>query len=290
MLWLYAIIGELVLETFIAVRYRHIAQKHPHDAALRTALMYGYGVMPVALMWYIVSGSPQLVIQPQLLVLTVIASTLFATANILVYRAYSHLNASHYGIINTFKYVVVVVIASLLLHDNLSQQQWIGSLIIIVASIIASAKPVTTRSSKKIRQYIFIAIIASTLSGLATVVEKFIVSSVEISVYIIIGWGLQSVIQLLFARPRRDIVRAIRQNKQLSPLILIGVMRGIGGVLFVFALSNSQNAALVASVAASKVILITLAGIIFLREQSNIRTILTCAIMAFTGIVLIVLG
>lgn len=288
MLWLIAVAGEMVLETILSLRYRTIAHKNPKNPLLATTIIYGLGVLPIGFVFWVVSGAALPNIDANAIFWILLASALFATANVLIYKAYSKMDASLYAIINSSKYIVIILGAMILLGDGLSAKQMIGAALILSANIYVSAVARHSHKQKVRLPFIFIAFIASIMVAFAQLSERIVLEVTSIATYIFIGWGLQAVFLVLFSKPTVRKIKQLRRSGLLQRLITTGMLRGLAGVCIVYAVAATQNASLVFSLAATKVIAVAIAGYIFLNERLYAKERISAAFVTVIGIILIV--
>ena len=289
MFWWLAIFTELVLEAWIAVRYRQIAREHRDTALRQTALMYIWGVFPIAIVATLVFGVRVDLLSVYNTLLIATGACLYVIANMMIYRVYTRLEASLYAIVNTSKFVVTIVLAHVILSDTLSLPQWLGAVLIIVSSV-SFAFIVYRRSHKKLlKRYIIMAFLASVLISFATLIERVALTTVPIATYMIIGWGTQALI-LSWLVGKRDPRALLPVRPGNRAIIGLGSIRGLAGVCVVYAMAATQNAALVSSIAASKVIVVALIGYLFLHERSALGWRFGLAGLAFVGVVMIITG
>lgn len=284
-----AVVGEIVLETILSLRYRAIAHKNPQNPLLATTVIYGLGVLPVGVVFWIISGASLPSLELSAIFWIITASALFASANVLIYKAYSKMDASLYAIINSSKYVVIVLGAMIILGDDFNSKQLIGAALILLANIYVSAVARHSHKQRVRLQFVFLAFGASIMIAVAQLSERIVLELAPIATYMLIGWGLQVIILILFSRPTRYKMRHFQRAGLLRQLVTTGVLRGLAGVCIVYAVAATQNASLVFSLAATKVIAVAVAGYIFLNERLYAKERIGAALVTLVGIVLILI-
>lgn len=284
-----AVVGEIVLETILSLRYRTIAHKNPQNPLLATTVIYGLGVLPVGVVFWIISGASLPSLELSAIFWIITASALFASANVLIYKAYSKMDASLYAIINSSKYVVIVLGAMIILGDDFNSKQLIGAALILLANIYVSAVARHSHKQRVRLQFVFLAFGASIMIAVAQLSERIVLELAPIATYMLIGWGLQVIILILFSRPTRYKMRHLQRAGLLRQLVTTGVLRGLAGVCIVYAVAATQNASLVFSLAATKVIAVAVAGYIFLNERLYAKERIGAALVTLVGIVLILI-
>lgn len=289
MLWLIAIATEVVLETIISLRYRVTARSNPRDGLIATTIIYGLGVVPVGVIYVLFFSGQIPVFNGSALLWTVLASVLFAVANVMIYRAYSKLDASLYAIINSSKYVIIVLGAFILLGDKLAPQQLLGASMILMASVYTSIISRHKQAKGAAMRYIILAFAASAVVAFAQLSERVAVVAAPMSTYILLGWSLQALLLFVFVAPRLRHAEYRPNTYMTRSLIVTGVLRGIAGVCVVYAVAHTQNASIVFSLAATKVVAISIAGYFFLKERSFALNRFIAAVITATGILLVVI-
>ena len=284
-----AVAGEIVLETILSLRYRAIAHKNPQNPLLATTAIYGLGVLPIGLIFWIISGANLPSLDLRAIFLIILASALFASANVLIYKAYSKMDASLYAIINSSKYVVIVLGAIILLGDDFSAKQLIGAALILLANIYVSAVARHSHKQKVRLLFVFIAFAASIMIAFAQLSERIVLEMAPIATYMLIGWGLQAILLVSISKPTTRKIKQLQKNGLLKQLTTTGILRGLAGVCIVYAVAATQNAPLVFSLAATKVIAVAIAGYIFLNERLYAKERISAALVTLLGIILIVI-
>lgn len=107
-------------------------------------------------------------------------------------------------------------------------------------------------------------------------------------VYILIGWALQALILTVIARPTTVNLKALSKKGLTKNLIITGLFRGAAGLCLVYAVSVTQNVALVSAIAATRVVSVAVASYFILRERTMPVARFGAAIATVLGIVLIV--
>lgn len=136
--------------------------------------------------------------------------------------------------------------------------------------------------------YMVIAILSAVFMGLAITNEKYILSSVNLATYVVIGWGLQAFFMALLANKQLVRVPQFIQDGSIKTILLLGGLRTVAGFCFINALQLSNNASLIGSIAALQVILVVVGGYIFLNEKKYGTQKFVAASAAFIGVLLMV--
>ncbi len=288
MTWQLAILIHQILETIFALVYRDYAKKHPKDHFVTNAVMYLATVVPFGIVWSIAQGGFSLDFPVSIWWFFGLTGLLLALGNIASFKANTKVEASQFAIITRFRVIVIVVASWLLLGDTLTFLQFLGACIVFGSSL--SVVFLTRRKTRKSKVGIFtiIAILSAVFMGLGITSEKYVLSSVNLATYVVIGWGLQAFFMTLLANRQLARVPVLIKDGSIKTILLLGGLRTIAGFCFINALQLSNNASLIGSIAALQVILVVIGGYIFLNEKKYGVQKFVAASVAFIGVILLV--
>ena len=288
MTWQLAILIHQILETIFALVYRDYAKKHPKDHFVTNAVMYLATVVPFGIVWSIAQGGFSLDFPVSIWWFFGLAGLLFALGNIAAFKANTKVEASQFAIITRFRVVVIVAASWLLLGDTLTPLQFLGACIVFGSSLSAVLLTRQKKRKSKVGIYTVIAVLSAVFMGLAITSEKYILSSVNLATYVVIGWGLQAFFMTLLANRQLARVPALIKDGSIKTILLLGGLRTVAGFCFINALQLSDNASLIGSIAALQVILVVIGGYIFLNEKKYGVQKFVAASAAFIGVILLV--
>jgi len=288
MTWQLAILVHQLLETIFALVYRKYAKKHPQDHYVTNAVMYLATVVPFGIIWSITQGGVSLDFSNSIWWFFGLAGLLFALGNITAFKANTRVEASQFAIITSFRTVVVVIASRLLLSERLTPTQMTGAIIVFAASLFVISLNRRPVAKSKLGFYSIIAAVSAILMGLAVTNEKYILGSVDIATYVVIGWGLQAFFMTVLANRQLARVPQLVKDGSIKTILLLGALRTVAGFCFINALQLSNNASLIASIAALQIILVTIGGYIFLNEKKYGVQKFIAACAAFVGVILLV--
>lgn len=288
MTWQLAILIHQILETIFALVYRDYAKKHKKDHFVTNAVMYLATVVPFGIVWSIAQGGFSLDFPVSIWWFFGLAGLLFALGNIAAFKANTKVEASQFAIITRFRVVVIVAASWLLLGDTLTPLQFLGACIVFGSSLSAVLLTRQKKRKSKVGIYTVIAVLSAVFMGLAITSEKYILSSVNLATYVVIGWGLQAFFMTLLANRQLARVPALIKDGSIKTILLLGGLRTVAGFCFINALQLSDNASLIGSIAALQVILVVIGGYIFLNEKKYGVQKFVAASAAFIGVILLV--
>ena len=163
-----------------------------------------------------------------------------------------------------------------------------GAIIVFAASLFVISLNRRPVAKSKLGFYSIIAAVSAILMGLAVTNEKYILGSVDIATYVVIGWGLQAFFMTVLANRQLARVPQLVKDGSIKTILLLGALRTVAGFCFINALQLSNNASLIASIAALQIILVTIGGYIFLNEKKYGVQKFIAASAAFIGVILLV--
>ncbi len=288
MTWQLAILTHQILETIFSLVYRKYAKNHEGDHFVTNATMYLATVVPFGIIWSITQGGVSLDFSSSIWWFFLLAGFLFALGNITAFKANTRLEASRFAIIYSFRTVVIVFASWMLLNETLKPSQMLGAAIVFSASVFVIWLSRQRNSNKGVSVYSIIAVASAILMGLAVVNEKYILNNVTLATYVVIGWGLQAFFMTLLANRQMVRVKGLIKDGSIKTILLLGVLRTVAGFAFINALQLSNNASLIASIAAFQIILVNIGGYIFLNERKYGAYKFVAASAAFAGVILLV--
>lgn len=196
------------------------------------------------------------------------------------FLARKELEASTTAILFRLTPVITFIGAILFLHEPLSVEKLTGAALLIGASLLVMHNNLKLRAGKAV----WIALFAATMLGLAGVFDKPASIGIPANFYSVALWGL-SLIIVAFPSISMD---------QLTNEFTIGgwkvaftaLLNVIGFVLYVKALALA-DASLVTPVTSSSGTLTVIAGIVLLKENSNITKKILAGILMVIGVLLL---
>lgn len=287
MSWQLGVALHLLLSTAFALLQRSFAKKYSGNAVLSTALMYIFVVSPLGIGGALLIGDISFDISWQAWGLLGVAGTLFALANIAAFDANTHVDAGQFNIIGNLRAFTTIVASSVLLNETLDPQQWLG-IAIIVGSAVLIASTRFNPETRRIDRHTLIAIASAVLFGLAFTNEKWLLDNMTFSTYLIIGWGLQTIAMSMLAAKYVSSVHKTVSLDYAKWLGAMGAIRTLAGFALVFALKESGNSSLVASIISYKTALVVVGAYFILKEHDHAAQKFGGAVMATVGLWLLV--
>ncbi len=201
------------------------------------------------------------------------SSALFVFALYLMYKAFTHLESATATVLGTSSALFTIIIAGVFYDERLSTTQVLG--IAIVLPCIWYVLLLAKRSHKLIDfkdhnwLHGFWFMIASSLClAFAHVIEKDILSQVEVGTYIAFGWLLQVgfawLFYFVFGRHAKKI---FAKQKTVRSAMQLGAVRAATGFFFILALDISNNVSLVTVIANFRIVIVAILAGVLLGER-----------------------
>jgi uncharacterized membrane protein len=178
----------------------------------------------------------------------------------------------------------VVIIGVYILGEAFSFSQFIGMLLLIFGAILVAAKGFR-RDTFNFDKYSIELMILSVMLGIGLATEKACLSFMSKSSYMIVGWGIQMLATLFFARKELKHIKHI-DSKGTRELIELGTARSGHVIGYFLSVAFSGRAAFMASITSIRIPLVFIASFILLGERQNYLRKLIGVAVATAGIIL----
>lgn len=283
--WQAIMLLQNVFASVYALESRTLAKKyknaHFQILAVTFAILYAvflsYGLLNIGEFDHAVA----LKFLPQMM----IVASLFAVWTVLTFITLRYVDAAIGTLYSVLNIVAVVVCASLLIGEGLNMLQFIGGGMLALSILLIVNAHVSAQRALKLRLALGLSIIASVAFGLAITLEKHILDNVGVTTYAITGIGLQFLVLLALALMyHRHEFRNFSKPKFRNKVLIMGLVRGGAGLLFILSLVGADNASLIGTLSGFKIILTTILAAILLRELKFIKRKLVAASIASVGV------
>jgi drug/metabolite transporter (DMT)-like permease len=267
-----------------AIVSRKLAPQLPHAYfqvnAIVISLMYIAG-----LIWAGIAGGVQVSLLWQWLPWLLAGGVAFAMTNAISFKVFQHVDAAIATLLSTFNIIAAIAISTMVIHEGLTWRTASGALLIMGASWLVLSAHVGKQERHSWTIGLALSVLAAVFFGMATVNEKFLLNNMNLSSYLVWGWGAQvlTAIMLSLLISRRGF-REIARQKPYRLLGAAGAIRAVSGLAFVLALVVIDNLAVVSALSGLKVILAAAFGLLFLGEGQFATRKLLAAAMAAIGI------
>ena len=194
-----------------------------------------------------------------------------------------NLEASRSTVLSQLAPLVTLIGSVILLHEHLTLLKGIGTVLVVGGNLVASH-----RHGGALRQRaVFFALGAAAALGSVYVADKFASSHYPIGFYMILSYFLPALYIFLFAMPRGKTHQLVSEFRKTTWRLPVLAFTGIFGYYLLLKTFRIAEASSVIPIVYSSTILITIGGIVFLKERSNIAQKLIGAALVFAGVIVL---
>ncbi len=282
MLALLAYLFYFVAASVSPLQRRWLAKRHlevSNDGQIRLAF---YAMLIVAL-----SGVFLLFIEPikfqgdllTIVLLGLVTAVIGGGLYIPNYIAQKHVEAGVTNIVMNIYTPVAIVLASLFLHESLTLVQIGGTALLLVGMLVVSRKHRVGRF--KFDKYFLMMLASGTMLGVCIAAERALQLEAGFTLGTLISWWSQTIflgILVLFTKTKNEYTPI--------DISVTGVLRALQAFSWVILLFVVGNLSVVSAVTTFKVVIIFLAGALFLGEREDFKRKLAGSVVALLGLLL----
>ncbi len=221
-----------------------------------------------------------LILWPNLLLMIV----LYAVANVFIFKSLKLLDTSVFTIIFASRTFWTILGAVLLLREAFSLREFLGSLLVFGGVVLVSLNP----RGIKLDRGGFYALVAALTFGSAFVNDAFIVRSFDVPSYLTLAFVFPALATGLIYPQSLAGIRNILVLKSLVKLIPLTIIYAISAITIFLAYQVGRNAAQIAPLNQTSIIITVVLSAIFLGERQNLLRNLAAAGLSFAGVLLLV--
>jgi drug/metabolite transporter (DMT)-like permease len=280
----------ILLQNFIAALYavynRKVASKsrdlYWHQTAAVFGILYAFALL-YALPRHLVSFSDGAHQLPFL----ILNGFCFGIGTGIAYIAFRDQEAA---VVNTnllWKIPVAAFLAVVILDQSFAWANVLGSALIILSVCIASMSSVSKMSSWKPSKATVMALVAGSLFGIGIVSEKITLNHMNVDTFIVMSWPSEFLWLLIPTLWNIHLWKKVTSPKVLRPTLIMGILRFIAGLMFIWALENATNTTLVTASGGLQTILTVIIAAVVLNETKHIIYKSLAAVIAAVGIVIL---
>jgi drug/metabolite transporter (DMT)-like permease len=273
MTWQTALALMIVISATSILVQRNYAQKSKVPASIPVATSYVLGVVPVGLIAGFLVFPHSIRWSWWVVLLIAICGLSMAVSNIIGFHVSKHITVVANATIGRFSAVVTIVLGWILLGEKLTTWQIIGGAILMLAALLAIWAPAKTSSGafKHLQPgVVVLALISCAALAFGLVSEKGILGHMDIGGVFLVGWTAQALSMALIAL--KDIsaenLRAFR-GYELRRSVLMGILNGLTGTFYVYAIFRSDNISLVTTILPISLPLTILGAYLLLHEREH---------------------
>lgn len=215
----------------------------------------------------------------QLFLLALICGVFGAGTNLLYFISQKHIDAGVTTLVSNIYTPVAIVLASFFLHESLNPVQILGTVLLLVAVVIVSKKHRVSRFT--FDKHFLLMLLSGILLGVLIVAERALQKTTGFSAGVMMSWGAQAF--------TLGIVTLFTKSKHLytpSEIWGTGVLKFFSATSWVVLVYIVGNLSLVSSITTFKVVVVFIAGAIFLNEKEDLPRKILGSIIAVIGLLL----
>lgn len=284
-IWYYTLLLYFVGSTTNSLLQRRLALTSKLPLKLVTALIYLCFLMPTGIIIAITKGHLWINWQPITVALLAIQALGIAGFFALAFQLNKKVDATQYVVISNMYTVVTVLLGVFVIHEAFSRMQFLGMMLLIIGAIIVSIKGIRLRSWRFDRHTVILAI-ASLGLGVGLAAERGCLNYMSFSTYVLLGWGLQTMLLCFFAYKDWLVLPKINRSEWVG-ISKMGIARACHNTGFFLSVALSRNVSLIASVTSFRVPLVFVASFIFLKERDHLPRRLLGVMIATAGLLLL---
>lgn len=216
---------------------------------------------------------------PNLLLMAVLAGM----GNMLIFQSLKRIDASEYTVLFSSRAIWSVLAAILFLHESFSLKQIMGGSLIILSVFIVSWKKKTIR----LNEGEMLTLAAAFFIGLAFINDSFMLNKVDLYFYLPLISFLPATFALLTNYKKFKHINKILSLKDILKISVFSLLFCISVTSTYTAYELGHNAAQIAVLNQTSIILIVFLGIIFLKERNHLYLKLLGAIISLIGVFLV---
>lgn len=268
----------------VSVLLQRLLLKEDKSESISFSIFFQFGVALVtAVFVFIMQGTIPLPDFSKISWSVFAMTTLYALANIFIFKALKSTEASRFTVIFSSKTLFAALSASVLFKEVLTPIQWIGAILIIAGIVIISMKKFHTR----LNMGDFFALLAAILFGLANVNDRFLVQFFDPYTYVVIGFFLPGfAIAIMYPKKILLLPTYLRKNF-LYKMVFLCLLYGLSAVTFFAALQRTPNSSQLFSINAFGAIITVVLSIMILKEKEHMWKKILGVVISVIGLLLI---
>lgn len=211
------------------------------------------------------------------------AGILWAGFSILSFKAFKFVDAGSVTIISSLGAIITAVLAILIYHNVLTLELVIGTILILLAIFILNY----SRHSKKTKNGLFYAFLATLFSGVAVIADAYALKSYSIFTYVPISASITAfIIFIVFHKKIKPAIRLIH-SKTAIKILAFTIFFIIQAYTYDTSYIVGGPISHIAIISRFYIVLTAILAFIFLGERENIKKKIIASILATIGVILL---
>jgi drug/metabolite transporter (DMT)-like permease len=282
--WYFTILLYFVASTTYSILQRRLALRSKVPLSLLPALFFGVVVYPIGVLVAVLTGHFHAAWSLHSIILVVFASLFIGTFNVVPFHINKHIDATQYIIISNIYTPLTVLLGVFVLHEHFVGRQFIGMVLLLFGAILVAIKGIK-RSSWRLDRWSLFCAATSLLLGVGLVLERASLNYFSASSYMIVGWGMQTIVTSVLAGKDWLVIKNISHTDWVD-ILKVGLARTGHVIGFLLSVALSRNIALIATVSSFRIPLVFIASFVLLKERDHLPRRLAGVAIATIGLLL----
>lgn len=197
------------------------------------------------------------------------------------YIAQRHVEAGVTSLIGNIYTPITIVLSSVLLSESLKSHQIVGTIILLISVVIVSTKHRLSRW--RFDKYFWLMVINGLALGISLVAERSLIKNNGITAGTWISWGSISLVLGLAA-----LISWQKSQHNLNDTAVTGGLRFLQQISWVILVTAVANLSLVSAITTFKIVIVFVAGAIFLHEREDLKRKIIGSLIATAGLLLMI--
>ncbi|MFZ2149543.1 MAG: EamA family transporter [Minisyncoccia bacterium] len=215
----------------------------------------------------------------KLFFLALVCGLFGAAFNVLQYVAQKYLEAGVGGLVRNIYTPITILLSSFLLHEGLTPIQIVGTLLLLMSIFIVSKKHRTGKFT--FDKYFVLMLLSGVLLSAVLVAERELQRVTGFSAGVMLSWGAQAASLGLLA-----LFIGEKHTYSKKQVLITGGLQFLKAFSYVMLVWVVGNLSLVTSITTFQVILLFIAGAVFLKEREDLGIKIFGSIIAVIGLLL----
>jgi drug/metabolite transporter (DMT)-like permease len=195
------------------------------------------------------------------------------------YTAQKHVEAGVSSLVSNIYTPITIVLATLLLNEKLTLIQILGTVLLIIGILVVSRKHRIGRF--KFDKYFMLMVLSGIMMGILLVAERALMKITGFSAGVMLSWWSQCLFLGIATLATHS--KSVYSKKDITITGVLRFLQSLSWVVLVFVVGNLS---IVSAITTFKVVVVFIAGAIFLKEKEDLPIKILGSIIALAGLLL----
>lgn len=216
---------------------------------------------------------------PLIITLTLVCGIFGSLTAVLGYTAQKHMEAGVTSVVSNMYTPITIVLATVFLNEKLTPIQIVGTIVLFIGMIIVSKKHRVGKFT--FDKYFLMMLLSGAFLGVLITAERYLVKTTGFTTGTILSWWSVCFFLGLFTYFSKN-----KHSYSRKDIAITGVLRFLQNLSWVCLVYVVGNLSFVSAVTTFKVILVFIAGALFLNEREDLPRKIIGSIVAVAGLLL----